>query len=143
MKLVKHLLDAKGRNVISIAPGASVFDAIKVMADESIGSLVVLDENAKQAMTQINSGAGADNIQYALNAPVTIDGGDGFDTVVVIGCEAAGKTVRDALEATDCRVIQGMRSEGIMSIQPRFHPPGNLLLELQSVTPLLDPAQSG
>ena len=47
MKLVKHLLDAKGRNVISIAPGASVFEAIKIMADESIGSLVVLDENGK------------------------------------------------------------------------------------------------
>ena len=45
MKLVKHLLDAKGRNVISIAADASVFDAIKMMADESIGSLVVLDEN--------------------------------------------------------------------------------------------------
>jgi CBS domain-containing protein len=49
MKLVKHLLDVKGRNVISIAPEASVFDAIKVMADESIGSLVVLDENGKLA----------------------------------------------------------------------------------------------
>ena len=49
MKLVKHLLDAKGRNVISIAPDASVFDAIKVMADESIGSVVVLDENGKLA----------------------------------------------------------------------------------------------
>jgi CBS domain-containing protein len=49
MKLVKHLLDVKGRNVISIAPDASVFDAIKVMADESIGSLVVLDENGKLA----------------------------------------------------------------------------------------------
>ena len=45
MKLVKHLLDAKGTNVISISPDASVFDAIKLMADESIGSLVVLDEN--------------------------------------------------------------------------------------------------
>ena len=47
MKLVKHLLDAKGRNVISISPDASVFDAIKRMADESIGSLVVLDESDK------------------------------------------------------------------------------------------------
>ena len=47
MKLVKHLLDAKGRNVISISPDASVFEAIKVMADESIGSLVVLDENGE------------------------------------------------------------------------------------------------
>lgn len=49
MKLVKHLLDAKGRNLISISPGASVFDAIKLMADKSIGSLVVLDEHGKLA----------------------------------------------------------------------------------------------
>ena len=47
MKLVKHLLDAKGRNLISISPDASVFEAIKLMADKSIGSLVVLDEEGK------------------------------------------------------------------------------------------------
>jgi CBS domain-containing protein len=52
MKLVKHLLDAKGRNVISISPDASVFDAIKRMADESIGSLVVLDESDKQILAR-------------------------------------------------------------------------------------------
>lgn len=43
MKLVKHLLDAKGRNVISIGPDASVRDAIKLMAEKGIGALVVLD----------------------------------------------------------------------------------------------------
>lgn len=43
MKLVKHLLDAKGRNVISIPPDASVRDAIKRMAEKGIGALIVLD----------------------------------------------------------------------------------------------------
>ena len=47
MKLVKHLLDAKGRNIISISPAASVFDAILLMADKAIGSLVVLDDDAR------------------------------------------------------------------------------------------------
>ena len=42
MKLVQHLLDAKGDEVISIAPDASVFDAIKLMADKGVGSLVVM-----------------------------------------------------------------------------------------------------
>jgi hypothetical protein len=56
------------------------------------------------------------------------------DAVVVLGCEAAGQTVRESLESTDCRVIQGMRSEGIMSIKPALRPPANLWLELQSVT---------
>jgi CBS domain-containing protein len=43
MKLVKHLLDSKGRHVISVAPGSSVFDAIKIMADKAVGSLRVMD----------------------------------------------------------------------------------------------------
>jgi len=47
MKLVKHLLDTKGRHITSIVPDASVFDAIKLMADKSIGSLVVLDDDGK------------------------------------------------------------------------------------------------
>lgn len=49
MKLVTHLLEAKGRKVISISPNASVFDAIKLMAEKSIGSLVVLDEQGELA----------------------------------------------------------------------------------------------
>jgi len=43
MKLVKHLLDSKGHDIISIAPDLSVFDAIKLMADRSVGSLIVID----------------------------------------------------------------------------------------------------
>lgn len=43
MKLVKHLLVRKGREVISIAEEASVLDAIKIMADRSIGSLLVME----------------------------------------------------------------------------------------------------
>ena len=46
MKLVKHLLDNKGREIISIVQDASVFDAIKLMADRSIGSLLVMDGDA-------------------------------------------------------------------------------------------------
>ena len=46
MKLVKHLLDTKGRDIVSIAEGASVLDAIKMMADRSIGSLLVMDGGA-------------------------------------------------------------------------------------------------
>ena len=45
MKLVKHLLDSKGRHIISVAPDTSVLDAIKIMADKAIGSLVVMDDN--------------------------------------------------------------------------------------------------
>ena len=43
MKLVQHLLDRKGRELISIVQDASVFDAIKLMADRAVGSLLVMD----------------------------------------------------------------------------------------------------
>lgn len=43
MRLVRQLLDAKGHDVVSIAPDASVLDAIKLMAEKGIGALVVLD----------------------------------------------------------------------------------------------------
>ena len=42
MKLVQHLLDAKGRQIISIEPEATVRDAIKLMAEKGIGCLVVM-----------------------------------------------------------------------------------------------------
>lgn len=46
MKLVKHLLDSKGSDIISIAMNASVLDAIKLMAEKAIGSLLIMDGSA-------------------------------------------------------------------------------------------------
>jgi len=43
MKSVKQLLQAKGREIYSIAPGARVFDALKLMAEKEVGALVVMD----------------------------------------------------------------------------------------------------
>jgi len=36
-------------------------------------------------MNELNGGAGDDLIQYTINAPVSIDGGSGNDTVIVVG----------------------------------------------------------
>jgi Ca2+-binding RTX toxin-like protein len=44
-----------------------------------------LEELEEQAETEVKGGADDDTIQYAINAPVSIDGGTGFDTVVVLG----------------------------------------------------------
>lgn len=57
-----------------------------------------------------------------------------YDAVIVLGCEAAVQTVRDSVESSSCTVIQGLESEGVMSIQPRFSLPGNVSLELESVS---------
>lgn len=45
MKLVQHLLDRKGRGVISVTPDVSVLDAIKIMADKTVGSLLVMRDS--------------------------------------------------------------------------------------------------
>ncbi len=42
MKLVHQLLEAKGRDVWSVAPETSVFDAISLMAEKEVGALMVL-----------------------------------------------------------------------------------------------------
>ena len=53
MKLVKHLLDTKGRHVISVSPDASVLDAIITMAEKVIGSLLVMeDDNLRGIITE-------------------------------------------------------------------------------------------
>ena len=43
MRTVKQLLDEKGHDVVSVAPDASVIDALRLMAEHGIGALVVLD----------------------------------------------------------------------------------------------------
>lgn len=43
MRTVRDLLNAKGRQIHSITPEASVFDALKLMADRNIGAVLVVD----------------------------------------------------------------------------------------------------
>ena len=43
MKTLKQLLEAKGREVYAIEPGARVFDALKLMADKGVGALIVTE----------------------------------------------------------------------------------------------------
>lgn len=43
MKTLKQLLEAKGREVYTIEPGARVFDALRMMADKGVGALMVTE----------------------------------------------------------------------------------------------------
>src|SRR5260221_2591902 len=43
MTTVRQLLDQKGRNIWSIHPDATVFDAVAKMAEKDVGSLVVME----------------------------------------------------------------------------------------------------
>ena len=45
MKTVKQLLESKTTGVVTIAPEASVFEALELMADKDIGAVVVTHDN--------------------------------------------------------------------------------------------------
>ena len=45
MKLIKHLLDNRGRHIVSVPPDTTVLEAITLMADKTIGSLVIMDDD--------------------------------------------------------------------------------------------------
>ena len=59
-----------------------------------------------------------------------------YEAVVVLGCEAAYENVIDLLKDTDCRVFQGMETEGVFTILPKFNWPDRVSLELLSLTPM-------
>jgi CBS domain-containing protein len=44
MTTVQHVLAQKGHKVLSVSPADTVYNAIKLMADENIGSLVVIEQ---------------------------------------------------------------------------------------------------
>jgi Ca2+-binding RTX toxin-like protein len=77
--------------------------------------------------TRVNTGGGRDFVQYVANAPVSIDGGDGYDTVVVVGTEAndtfvitaqgiwgAGRFV--AYIGVEKLVIEGMEGDDVFYV---------------------------
>ncbi|KGM48448.1 matrixin family metalloprotease [Pseudooceanicola atlanticus] len=57
-------------------------DIFEVRAFALVGS-----QEPQRERTDLTGGDGADLVRYAVNAPVNINGGDGFDTLIVIGTE--------------------------------------------------------
>jgi CBS domain-containing protein len=47
---VKEILRVKGNRLLSIEPGGRAVDAVKTMADQNLGSLVVLDQGRMAGM---------------------------------------------------------------------------------------------
>lgn len=58
--------------------------------------------DSERARTDMKGDGGADTILYVVNAPVGIDGGDGFDTVRIVGTEFA-----DDFVVTDAGIFGG------------------------------------
>lgn len=50
MHIINHILDRKGRDVHSVAPGDSVYDAIRKMAELGVGALLVMRDGEPAGM---------------------------------------------------------------------------------------------
>ena len=61
--------------------------------------------------------------------------------MVVLGCDSATETVREAVEASGCKVIEGMKVSGIMNARLGFHLPGNVTFESCRIVPIAGHAQ--
>ena len=61
-----------------------------------------------------------------------------YDAVIVLGCDSAIMTVRDSLNGTNCRVIQGMEVAGIMNTKTKFHWPFDISFERSKVVNMCD-----
>jgi Ca2+-binding RTX toxin-like protein len=61
--------------------------------EDSVALPALISGFSTAAETEIRTGAGQNQVQYNVNAPVSIDGGRGFDKVVVLGTEFADHIV--------------------------------------------------
>jgi hypothetical protein len=59
-----------------------------------------------------------------------------YDAVIVLGCDSATETLRDAVKSTDCKVVEGMEVAGIMNARIRFNWPGNVSFENCRTVPI-------
>ena len=59
-----------------------------------------------------------------------------YDAVIVLGCDSAAETLRNAVKTTDCKVIEGMEVAGIMNAQIKFNWPGNVSFENCRTVPI-------
>jgi CBS domain-containing protein len=118
MAMLSQLLGAKGHEVHSVAPGASVLEAVRQMAERHIGALLVIDEGRlvgiiserdyarKVVLNGRNSTSTA--VREIMSAPVV--------TV------APEKTVDDAMRLMTARhirhlpVVRGEAVLGVVSI---------------------------
>jgi hypothetical protein len=59
-----------------------------------------------------------------------------YDAAIVLGCDTATKTVRDSLESTGCKVIEGMEVVGFMNAKLKVRWPCDITFEDCKVIPM-------
>ncbi len=100
MKTIKQVLDHKGYQIHSIAPGATVYEALEKMAQEGIGALAVLDGRELAGIVSERD--------YARN-------------VVLAGRDSKETPVRDIMTENVICVSSDLRVDASMSIMTKKH----------------------
>ena len=59
-----------------------------------------------------------------------------YEAVIVLGCDSAAETVRDAVKSHSCKVIEGMETTGIMNAKLKFQLPCNITFASCKVVPI-------
>jgi hypothetical protein len=59
-----------------------------------------------------------------------------YDAVIVLGCASATETVRELVESSDVKVIEGMTPSGIMNARLKVKWPDKLFFEDSKVVPI-------
>jgi CBS domain-containing protein len=116
---VCSILESKGRDVVSIAPTATVFDAIAEMARREVGALLVLDgrtltgivserDYARKVILQGRSSKDTQVQEIMTPSPVTVRSSETVDECLRLVTQ---KRIRH-LPVVDDGVLQGMISIG-------------------------------
>ena len=66
-----------------------------------------------------------------------------YDSVIVLGCDSATETVRELVEKTDCKIIQGMEAVGFMNAKMKFRLPCDVTFEDCKIVPITQQAIEG
>jgi len=118
MRQVKHLLERKGSDIFAIAPEVPVLEAIKHMAEQRVGALLVMRgerlvgivserDYARKVILQGHSSAQTPVAEIMSSPPVTVDPGtDVFDCMRL----CTDRRIRHL------PVVEGERVVGVISI---------------------------
>lgn len=59
-----------------------------------------------------------------------------YEAVIILGCDTANETIRDAVKSTSCKVIEGMQVAGFMNAKPRLHLPCSVSFDECKIIPI-------
>lgn len=115
---IREVLDRKGRNVVTVEPGVTVLEAMKVLVEHNIGSVVVTrDDDILGILTE------RDVLRLGAESPESLAGrtvGDVMTTELVVGVSGdAIEYVAGVMTANRIRhlpIVDGGRLVGVVSI---------------------------